>query len=81
MTVGINDKKGRNRLVNKRWAVYFEEFLNIVDDSVPNISLVGSGLMPVCHGCNVDVECDEINWTVRRLKGGKSPGIDEIAVE
>ena len=30
---------------------------------------------------NVEIDFDEINGAVRRLKGGKLPGIDEIAVE
>ena len=46
--------------VNKRWAEYLKELLNIVDNSVANISAVGNGMVPVCQMCNVDIEYDEI---------------------
>ena len=49
--------------VKKRWAEYLKELLNIVDNSVANISAVGNRLIPVCQRCDV-----EINGTVRRLK-------------
>ena len=45
-----------------------------------NINAVGNGIIPVCHSCNVEIEYDEINRAVRRWKGGKLPGIDEIAI-
>ena len=38
-------------------------------------------MIPVCIRCYIEIEYDEINGAVRRLKGGKSPGIDKIAVE
>ena len=66
--------------VNKRWAEYFEKLLKIVDDGVANIKAVGNGIIPACHRGNVEIEYDEVNGAVRRLKGDKSLGIDEIAV-
>ena len=33
--------------VNKRWAEYLKELLNIVDNSVANISAVGNGMATV----------------------------------
>ena len=65
--------------VNKRWAEHFKELLNIVDDSVRNISAVGIGMINVCRDLMLKIEFDEINEAVRILKGGKSPGIVEIA--
>ena len=46
--------------VNKRWTEYLKELVNIVDNSVANISAVGNGMVPVCQMCNVDIEYDEI---------------------
>ena len=46
--------------VNKRWTEYLKELVNIVDNSVANISAVGNGMVPVCQMCKVDIEYDEI---------------------
>ena len=73
MTEGINYKE-MNKLVNKEdvnkiWNEYFEELLNIVDDSVANISAVGKAMIPMCQRCNVRIDYDEINGAVMKLKG------------
>ena len=84
--VGINDSDGVKLVneveVNRRWAGYFEGLLNVVDDREAVIVGVGNGRrMPVCERCNDNIEYAEICEAVRKLKGGKSPGIDEVAVE
>ena len=35
----------------------------------------------MCQRCNIEIEYDEINGAVRRLKEGKSSVINEVAVE
>ena len=49
--------------VNKIWAVYFEELLNVEDDWLACISAVPNGKrIPVCWKCNEESGQDECNW-------------------
>ena len=46
------------------------------------VTVVGNGRgMPRCERCDEEIGCDEISANVRKLKGGKSPGLDEIVGE
>ena len=84
--VGMKDENGDmvvdKEEVSRRWAGYFEGLLNVNDDRVAAISVVGNGRgMPRCERCNEAIGGDEINSNVRKLKGGKSPGVDEVMGE
>ena len=85
-SVGIKDVNGDKLVskedVNKRWAEYFEELLNVQDDREAIIVGVGNGRrMPVCERCNDEIEYNEVWGAVRGLKGGKAPGVDEVVAE
>ena len=72
--VGINDsdenKLVNEKEVNRRWADYFEELLNLVDDRDAVIVGVGNGRrIPMCERCNDDIEYAEISEAVKKLKG------------
>ena len=63
--------------LNKRWAKYFEDILNVDDKrKVIVVGIRSERRMPVCKRCN-----DEVCGVVKKLKVSKSPGIDEIVVE
>ena len=65
-----------------RWEGYFESLLNVNSNRVATISRVGNGRgMPRCERCDQAIGRDEINANVRKLKGGKSPGVDEVMGE
>ena len=68
--------------LNKRWAKYFEDILNVDDKrKVIVVRIRNERRMPVCKRCNNEIEYDEVCGVVKKLKVGKSPGIDEIVVE
>ena len=68
--------------VSKRLAVYFKGLFNVNDDRVVTILAVGNGRgMPWCERCDEAICCDEINENVKKLKGGKSLGVDEVMGE
>ena len=56
--------------------------MNVVDDRGVSIRAVGNGRrMPLCERCNNEINYDKINGANKRLKGEKSPRIDEAAAE
>ena len=74
----MKDKNG-DMQVNMRWAGYCEESLNTNDNRVATVTVVGNGKgMPRCERCDEEIGYDEISANVRKLKGGKSPGVYEI---
>ena len=68
--------------VNGRWANYFESLLNVTDDREARVTAVGNGRrMPGGVKCDDEIEYEEVYEAVRKMKGGKSAGIDEIVAE
>ena len=48
-SIGIKDENG-DMLMNKRWAGYFEGLLNVNDNRVATVTVVGNGRgMPRCE--------------------------------
>ena len=82
----INDTNGSllvdSKDVNERWGEYFENLLNVEDEREAIVAAVGNERrMPVVSGCNEEVTFGEVLEAVRKAKGGKAAGIDEVAVE
>ena len=53
---------------------------NIVDNSVANISAVGSGMIPVCPLCNVNIEYDKMMKSFGERKRANYRGISQLSV-
>ena len=64
-----------NDYVNRKWVEYFDEWLRMIG------TYQCSATIPRCLKCYVEIEYDDINGAVKRLKGGKSPGIDEVKMK
>ena len=83
----VKDRNGRvlveSRDVSKRWAEYFGELLNVVDEREAVVVPVGDGSrMPVFGGENDRlVSREEVNVAIKDMKEGKAAGLDGCAVE
>ena len=66
--------------VNKRLDKYFEDLLRVVDKR--RAIVVGNERrMSFCERFNDKIRYDEVWGAVKKLKGSKLPGCNEIAVE
>ena len=80
----IKDKEGK-RLINEdkvieRWREHFEGVLNVSrpDIPLPEIDQAPEVIASIDTG---DISIAEIKRAIRRMKNGKSPGIDAISAE
>ena len=68
--------------MRKRWAEYFEELLNVQEDSKADIVAVGGGQVPVMEEENErEITIEEVKRALNEMKGGKPPGMDGVTVE
>ena len=68
--------------VRRRWAEYFEPFLNVADVREANINVVGNWWMPVLGDLNERaISLEEVGEEVNEMKSGKAPGLDGFTVE
>ena len=60
--------------VNRRRAGYFVGLLNVNDNRVATVTVVGNGRgMHRRERCDEEIGCDEISANVRKLKGVSQP--------
>jgi len=67
---------GQVNILN-RWKEYFDELLNV--DSIPTEEEVNRGLNG--SAADSDISLEEVSFAIRKLKIGKSAGVDEIRSE
>ena len=85
MEVRIKDSDGNiltdENAVKERWSEYFEQLLNVDDGRVAEIS--GAQMNGVLEDdlIDVDVTVEDVRKAVKKLKKGKSPGVDGITSE
>ena len=65
--------------VKKRWSEYFESLLNVDDGRRVQVS--GAQRERVNENYVMEVSLDDVRKAVKRLKKGKSPGVDGITSE
>ena len=66
----------------KRWAEYFEEFLNVQEDREADIVAVVGVQVPVMGEENErEITREEVKRALNETKGGKAPGLDGERVE
>ena len=84
--VRVKDERGEilveNVQVKRRWAEYFEGLLNVTEEREAEIAAVGGGRrMPTMNEMDGEIEREEVERAISRMKGGKAPGMDGIAAE
>ena len=84
--VRVRDERGQilveNEQVKGRWAEYFEALLNVRDERGAELVAVGDGRrMPMMNGRDREIEKEEVERAISRMKEGKAPGMDGIAAE
>ena len=69
--------------VRGRWAEYFEELLNMVNDREVLVVAVGDGRrMPVMGEENDrEIKREEVEKALKEMRTGKAPGLDGCHVE
>ena len=68
--------------VRRRWAEYFEHFLNGEDVREENINVVGNWRMAVLGDLNERaISLEEAGVEVEEIKSGKAPWLDGFSVE
>ena len=72
----------RGNEVRKRWAEYFEEFLNVQEDRESELVAVVGVQVPVMGEENErEITREEVKRALNEMKGGKAPGMDGVRVE
>ena len=83
MSMKVKDDEGmmltEPQAVRGRWSEYFERLLNVDDGRRAIISETGRESENVIEECEISVE--EVREAVKKLKKGKSPGVDGVTSE
>ena len=80
-------KDGNGRLLKgsdarKRWAKYFEDLLNVVEEREAEIVAVGGVEVPVMGEVNErEITREEVERALKDTKAGKAPGVDGVRAE
>ena len=77
----VNGRLLRGNEARKRWAEYFEELLNVQEDTEADIVAVGGVQVPVMGEENEREITIEVKRALNETKGGKAPGMDGVTVE
>ena len=81
----VKDENGRLLKGNdarKRWAKYFEDLLNVVEEREAEIVAVGGVDVPVMGEVNEkEITRDEVVKALKDTKAGKAPGVDGVRAE
>ena len=78
----VNGRLLRGSKAKKRWAEYFEEFVNVQEDREADIVAVGGVQVPVMGEENErEITREEVKMALNETKGGKAPGMDGVRVE
>ena len=78
----VNGRLLRGNEARKRWAEYFEEFLNVQEDRETDIVAVRGVQVPVMGEENErEITREGVKRALNKMKGGKAPGMDGVRVE
>ena len=67
--------------VKQRWKEYFEWLLNVDDGRRAELTESGLGVMNELANGELEISVEDVRKAVKKLKGGKSPGVDGITSE
>ena len=67
--------------VKQRWKEYFEWLLNVDDGRRAELTESGLGVMNELSNGELEIGVEDVRKVVKKLKGGKSPGVDGITSE
>ena len=85
MSMRVKDSEGNVMTeptrVKSRWSEYFEQLLNVDDGRRAELTEVRGGGGDENVNTNMDVRVDDVRRAVKKLKKGKSPGVDGITSE
>ena len=81
----VKDRNGRllkGDNARKRWAEYFENLLNVVEDREAEIVAVTGVQVPVMEAENEsEITKEEVERALKETKSGKAPGVDGVHAE
>ena len=78
----VNGRLLRGSKARKRWAEYFEEFVNVQEDREADIVAVGGVQVSIMGEENErEITREEVKRALNETKGGKAPGMDGVRVE
>ena len=78
----VNGRLLRGNEARKRWTEYFEELLNVQEDTEADIVAAGGVQVPVMGEENErEITIEEVKRALNETKGGKAPGMDGVRVE
>merc|ERR1711872_852032 len=85
MSMRVKDSEGNVMTeptgVKSRWSEYFEQLLNVDDGRRAELTDVRGGGGNENMNANMDVRVDDVRRAAKKLKKGKSPGVDGITSE
>ena len=85
MSMRVKDSEGNVMTeptgVKRRWSEYFEQLLNVDDGRRAELTEVRVGGGNETVNIDMDVRVDDVRKAVKKLKKGKSPGVDGITSE
>ena len=67
--------------VKQRWKEYFEWLLNVDDGRRTELTESGLGVMHELVNGELEISVEDVRKAVKKLKGGKLPGVDGITSE
>ena len=67
--------------VKHRWKEYFEWLLNVDDGKRAELTESGLRVMNELANGELEISVEDVRKAVKKLKGGKSPGVDGITSE
>ena len=81
----VKDRNGRllkGDDARRRWAEYFENLLNVVEDREAEIMAVAGVQVPVMEAENEgEITKEEVERALKETKSGKAPGVDGVHAE
>ena len=81
----MKDRNGRllkGDDARRRWAEYFENLLNVVEDREAEIMAVAGVQVPVMEAENDgEITKEEVERALKETKSGKAPGVDGVHAE
>ena len=85
MSMGVRDNDGNIVTdasdIKQRWKKYFEWLLNVDDGRKVELTESDLGVMHELANGELEIGVEDVRKTVRKLKGGKLPGVDGITGE
>ena len=67
--------------IKQSWKKYFEWLLNVDDARRAEPTKSGIGMMQELANGELEISVEDVRKAIKKLKGGKSPGVDGITSE